>query len=76
MRVTLLDPQETLLREIADSGCKREDVALTYAFALYQPDEVDWPTVNAAIIERWSASGLKWIKTRAWKRAAEREAGE
>jgi hypothetical protein len=76
VRVTLVDPQGTLLREIADTSMKRKDVAMTYAFALCQESEVDFATVNAAIIERWSRSALKWIKTYAWKRVAERGAGE
>ena len=28
---------------------------------------IDWPAVNAAILERWTMSGLKAIKTWAWK---------
>lgn len=27
----------------------------------------DWPCINRAILERWSMSGLEWIKRRAWK---------
>jgi hypothetical protein len=64
--IGLVDPQGQLLQEIADPRMKREDVALTYAFALRQGG-VDWPTVNKAIVARWSLSALKWIKTRAWK---------
>jgi hypothetical protein len=26
-----------------------------------------WPTLNLAIIDRWSESGLQYVKRRAWK---------
>lgn len=63
----LCDPEGTMLREIADKRMKREDVALSYALALRTPDQVDWPKVNYAIIDRWSPSALRWIKEFAWK---------
>jgi hypothetical protein len=72
-RVELVDAQGTLLREIADPRMKRDTVALTYAFALRQSfdprsrDVVDFATVNRAIMERWSVSALKYIKTKAWR---------
>ena len=69
MRVDLVDPEGTILREIADPRMKQADIALTYAFALRQePDNTDWSTVNRAIVERWSMSGLSRIKALAWKR--------
>jgi hypothetical protein len=68
MRVEMVDVQGQLMAEIADPRMKRADVALTYAFGLRQHDDVDWPTVNRAIVERWSMAGLDWIKTRAWAR--------
>jgi hypothetical protein len=64
----MIDPQGQILREIADKRMTRDDVALTYAFALRQQDEVDFPTVNRAIMDRWSLSALKYIKTAAWRR--------
>ena len=67
LRVEMIDPQGELLREVADSRMKRDDVALTYAFALRSRDEIDWLKVNEAIIDRWSLSALKYIKERAWK---------
>lgn len=75
MRVEMIDVQGQLLAEIADRRMKRANVALTYAFGLRQGG-VDWPTVNRAIVERWSRSGLEWIKHRAWGlcEPAEREA--
>ena len=69
MRVDLVDPQDTLMREIADKRMTRDDVAMTYAFALRQRDEdpVHWGEVNQAIIDRWSLSTLKYIKEKAWR---------
>lgn len=55
---------ETLLAEIADEATTRNDVA--YAMAIRSSAPTDWPAVNKAIIARWSVSGLKWIKERAW----------
>lgn len=66
-RIRLADPQGQLLAEIADPAMKRRDVAMTYRFAILEPDRVDWPKVNKAIIDRWSVSGLNWIKKFAWE---------
>jgi hypothetical protein len=63
----LADPERVLLEEIADDRLKREDIAASYALAMKTPDKVDWPKVNRAIIDRWSKSGLVFIKERAWK---------
>jgi hypothetical protein len=69
IRVEMIDVQGQLEREIADQRLTREDVALTYAFAIRQwgPMDERYAVVNRAIMERWSLAGLKWIKTRAWK---------
>jgi hypothetical protein len=67
--IVLSTPTETLLEEINVLKLTQEDVAITYALALRDRDNVDWPRVNAAIVERWSLSGLKRIKRVAWKKA-------
>lgn len=67
MRVDLVDPQGQLMAEIADKRMTRDDVVTTYAFALRQRDEVDFRTVNAAILGRWSFAALKYIKDKAWR---------
>jgi hypothetical protein len=48
----------------------RKDIAVTYALALRSSDPTDWQQVNEAVIERWSFSGLEWIKKQAWKKVA------
>ncbi len=69
MNIELANCEAALLAEIADTVFKRKDVAQTYAMALMssERDKVDWKKVNAAIVERWSVSGLKFIKEAAWK---------
>lgn len=42
---------------------------LCEAFARPPQGKTNWQQANAAIIERWSLSGLTWIKNKAWKRA-------
>jgi hypothetical protein len=68
--IRLADPQGQLLEEIADPKMTRRQVALTYRLALLDQDAVDWPTVNRAIVARWSLSALNWIKQFAWKPVA------
>lgn len=72
MQVDLVDPKGTLLREIADKRMKRDDVALSYAFALRQPQDMtqeDFAEVNHAIMDRWSIAALRYIKDKAWRLA-------
>lgn len=65
---------ERIFAEVADKKFKRNDIAVTYEammrhqFTLRLPSgSYDWAKINAAIIERWSISGLVYIKERAWK---------
>jgi len=67
IRFAIVDPQRLLLAELADQRMTQRDIALSYALALNTPDDVDWPTVNQAIIARWSLSGLKRVKDMAWR---------
>jgi hypothetical protein len=67
VRIALADPERVLMEEIADKRMKREDVALTYALAIASGEEIDWPKVNRAIMDRWSASAMRWIKEFAWR---------
>lgn len=54
----------------------RKDVAALYAVALRMGPfvAVDFPTVNRMIVNRWSVSGLKWIKKLAWEAIEKAEA--
>lgn len=68
MAFELANCESHLLREIADPAMNRKDVAQSYALAMKssERDQIDWAKVNKAIMARWSASGLKWIKESAW----------
>jgi hypothetical protein len=69
LRVTMVDVQGQLEREIADRRMARKDVMLTYAFGIRDcADEVDWPKINQLIIDRWSLNALKYIKEGAWRK--------
>jgi hypothetical protein len=69
----MVDPQATILGEIADQRLTRDDVAMTYAFCIRQSgpgwgnDEIDYAVINRAIMDRWSLSALKYIKEKAWR---------
>lgn len=73
MSIELLCGTQVLLNEIADKQFKRKDIALTYAISLKSSDETDYAKVNNAIIQRWSLSGLVYIKELAWKMIKEKQ---
>jgi hypothetical protein len=52
-----------------DTNNKRNEIAFEYGRLLqsYGTEGLNWQRVNRAIIERWSESGLSYIKNRAWK---------
>jgi hypothetical protein len=66
MRFELAMTTPTLLEEVKRPSSTQRDIASTYGLALRSSDETDWQAVNAAIIERWSMSGLERIKAAAW----------
>ena len=67
LTIRLANPQRVILAEISNPVFKRDSVATTYAFCIRQNEECDFPTINRAIIDRWSVSALEYIKQRAWK---------
>jgi hypothetical protein len=68
MRIELADCTNTLLAELAMEECKQRHIAETYALAIASSEDVDWKTVNKAIADRWSRSGLERVKKMAWKK--------
>ena len=76
MIIELANCEHTLLKEISDKRFKQRGIAQTYALAMRSSEPVDWPTVNAAIIDRWSVSGLYRIKRMAWSGSCFEEASE
>jgi len=73
MKIELMFPQDIILEEIAANEFKRKEVALTYAFCIESSEEIDWKRINTAIVERWSRSGLGYIKRMAWRLIGEKE---
>lgn len=64
-RIEMANCESLLLQEIGDKRFKRRDVAKSYRLSMQSSEKVDWGKVNKAIIERWSAYGLNWIKEQA-----------
>lgn len=62
-----VDLQEKILEKISNHKFKRKDVSVPYAVALGALNRIVWSVVNQTIRERWSYSGLNFIKDRAWK---------
>lgn len=62
-----MDAEQRLLTLILDPGATKAAVSCAYAGAIASPVEVDWPTVNRAIINRWSVASLIRIKKVAWE---------
>ena len=60
-----MTPTGELLRAVAVTT-NRNEMADEYEYWIGDP-YVEWPKVNAAIVDRWSKSGLTYIKNRAWK---------
>ena len=60
----LINCEYTLMCEIRNHVFYRKDIAKTYnlAMRLVENKAIDWKRVNEAIIDRWSKSGLEWIK--------------
>jgi len=66
-----IDAVDDIIRMVWDTSNKRNDIAAEYGRLLssYGTVGLNWSRVNAAITERWSASGLSYIKNKAWKLA-------
>ena len=65
--IELIDCTNVILDEIKDIKFKRKNIAKTYALAIKSSeDSINWKIINEAIINRWSRSGLEYIKNLAW----------
>lgn len=73
MKVYMQNCESVLLMECGIPEIKRNSIAMTYRFAIEAErdgrEKIDWLKVNTAIINRWSKSGLKYIKERAQRDA-------
>ena len=60
-----MDMTDKLITEIKQ--CKtRDEVVEHYKNALYITG-IDWSQINKVLIEKWSVSGLRYIKMNAWR---------
>lgn len=62
--------EPTIFEQIADQANKRPQIAELYAGCLREYKAgmpINWGAINQAIRDRWSLSGLEWIKKQAWK---------
>jgi hypothetical protein len=70
-----VDFVQWIMKEIEDKVMTRKEVASTYAILLCKPiGSDDIRKINQAILARWSPSGLRWIKERAYCIAKEKRA--
>lgn len=62
--------EQTAMDEWVALFASRDELAVEYARLLRDngPAWPTWPTLNLAIIDRWSESGLSYIKRKAWSR--------
>ena len=67
MKCELMDCEKCILEEIDNEECKRNDIAVTYAFCISSSENPNFGKINRAIVQRWSRSGLDYIKRKAWK---------
>lgn len=65
LKIEIQSVEKTIENEIK-AGLYRKSIAKTYALALNSSWPTDWKKVNSMIIDRWSVSGLEWIKEQAW----------
>ena len=69
MKIEMMFCEETILQEIADKNFTRDSIALTYAFCrdAKKTQNINFRTINEAIVKRWSLSALGYIKEKAAK---------
>ena len=61
-----------IIEDCKGGHIKRKGIVPSYAWlisqmGLYGVDEIDFKSINQAIIKRWSVAGLIYIKEQAWK---------
>jgi hypothetical protein len=63
-----------VLKQIDDRRLTKADIAKIYGLLIMSGAQgnVAWPTINQAILRRWSKSALNDIKEQAWKFAEEK----
>jgi len=67
-----VDWEALIMQEIGNQKCTRKEVAHTYSVLLRSHPAPRFAPINKAIVDRWSLSGLEYIKELAWKTAERR----
>lgn len=75
MEIERMSREEGIIEEIKSGDFTRDEIALTYAFCRESSEKIDWLKVNIAILNRWSLSGLNYIKSKASKLMEEKQRG-
>ena len=65
MKKAMTEHSNELIIEAINNSKTREEVVGIYT-DLIPMLNIDWQTVNKTITEKWSISGLKYIKEHAW----------
>lgn len=76
MEAEALELTGRLVAEAGNPHVTREMISGTYAAAMDSGHAVDWKAVNAAILDRWSRSGLMFVKREAAKKGGGRDGAE
>lgn len=60
---------QDLMAAVVDEKNDRDAMARLYAQGLQEHggDRINWTFVNRVIVERWSQTGLAYIKREAWR---------
>ena len=63
--------EQTAMDRWVGQFATRDEIAVEYGKLLRSgvTSEVTWAVLNLAIIDRWSESGLRYIKAKAWSQA-------
>lgn len=64
MKIKLEDFEAIVSYQIS-RNFKRDEMALTYAFALTSPSKTNWKRLDQLIVDHWSQSGLEHIQREA-----------
>jgi len=70
--------ERTAMDEWVHLFASRDELAHEYAELLKtrEPSDGIWPVLNLAILDRWSSSGLAYVKRKAWALATGPSTGE
>lgn len=60
--------EKTAMDRWVATFANRDEMAAAYhdLFVEHGPNWGVWPILNVAILDRWSMSGLAYVKTKAW----------